>query len=112
MARASARASENVAGDIFVDDSCIDCETCRIVAPAVFARSERLGQSIVARQPAPPGEALRARVATVSCPTSSIGSESKVDLHDAVAALPDPIEGEVYYCGYASESSFGAASYL
>jgi glyoxylase-like metal-dependent hydrolase (beta-lactamase superfamily II) len=51
-------------------------------------------------------------MAIVSCPTSSIGSESKADLHDAVAALPDPIEGEVYYCGYASESSFGAASYL
>jgi glyoxylase-like metal-dependent hydrolase (beta-lactamase superfamily II) len=51
-------------------------------------------------------------MALVSCPTSSIGSESKVDLHDAVAALPDPIEGEVYYCGYAAESSYGAASYL
>jgi glyoxylase-like metal-dependent hydrolase (beta-lactamase superfamily II) len=29
-----------------------------------------------------------------------------------VDALPDPIAGEVFYCGYASESSFGAASYL
>jgi ferredoxin len=97
VARAASRASENAPGDLFVDDSCIDCETCRIVAPGVFVRSGRLGQSIVARQPLAPEEALRARMALVSCPTSSIGSESKVDLHDAVAALPDPIEGEVYY---------------
>jgi ferredoxin len=27
---------ENVAGDFFVDDSCIDCDTCRQVAPATF----------------------------------------------------------------------------
>jgi glyoxylase-like metal-dependent hydrolase (beta-lactamase superfamily II)/ferredoxin len=112
MARASARASENAPGDLFVDDSCIDCGTCRVLAPGVFARSGRLGQSVVGRQPASAGEALRARMAVVSCPTSSIGSESKVDLSDAVSALPFPIEGEVYYCGYASESSYGAASYL
>jgi glyoxylase-like metal-dependent hydrolase (beta-lactamase superfamily II)/ferredoxin len=112
MARASARASENAPGDLFVDDSCIDCETCRVLAPEVFARSGRLGQSVVGRQPIAAGEALRARMAIVSCPTSSIGSEGKVDLHDAVAALPYPVEAEVHYCGYASESSYGAASYL
>src|SRR5580704_10994360 len=112
MARASARASENAPGDLFVDDSCIDCETCRVLAPEVFTRSRRLGQSVVGRQPTAASEALRARMAIVSCPTSSIGSESKVDLHDAVAALPLPIEGEVHYCGYASESSYGAASYF
>ncbi|MGO9836735.1 MAG: MBL fold metallo-hydrolase [Polyangiaceae bacterium] len=112
MARASARASENAPGDLFVDDSCIDCETCRVLAPEVFTRSRRLGQSVVGRQPIAASEALRARMAIVSCPTSSIGSESKADLHDAVASLPQPIEGEVHYCGYASESSYGAASYL
>src|SRR6202041_1894034 len=37
---------------------------------------------------------------------------SKADVHDAVAALPVSIEGEVHYCGFASESSYGAASYL
>jgi glyoxylase-like metal-dependent hydrolase (beta-lactamase superfamily II)/ferredoxin len=112
MARASARARENVTGDLFVDDSCIDCETCRVLAPRVFVRSERLGQSIVAQQPTSASEALRARMAIVSCPTSSIGSESKTDLHDAIAALPLPIERDVCYCGYASERSYGAASYL
>jgi len=112
MARESARASENAPGDLFVDDSCIDCETCRVLAPDVFARSRRLGQSVVARQPSAASEALRARMAIVSCPTSSIGSESKADLYDAIAALPLAVEGEVLYCGYASKSSYGAASYL
>jgi glyoxylase-like metal-dependent hydrolase (beta-lactamase superfamily II) len=51
-------------------------------------------------------------MAIVSCPTSSIGSVSKVGLVDAMAALPDLIDGGVYYCGYAAESSFGAASYF
>ncbi len=43
MARISARLADNAPGDYFVDDSCIDCETCRIVAPQVFERSDRLG---------------------------------------------------------------------
>src|SRR5580700_1206720 len=96
MARKSARASENAPGDLFVDDSCIDCETCRVLAPEVFTRSRRLGQSVVGRQPIAEGEALRARMAIVSCPTSSIGSESKAELHDAVAALPLPIESTLW----------------
>ena len=83
-----------------------------MLAPEVFTRSGRLGQSVVGRQPASASEALRARMAIVSCPTSSIGSESKADLHDAVEALPLLVEGDVHYCGYASESSYGAASYL
>jgi glyoxylase-like metal-dependent hydrolase (beta-lactamase superfamily II)/ferredoxin len=112
VARPSARLSQNAPGDFFVDDSCIDCETCRIVAPGTFTRSDRVGMSVVRRQPDSPAEALRAKMALVSCPTSSIGTESKVDVRDAVEALPDPITSDVFFCGYASESSFGASSYL
>jgi glyoxylase-like metal-dependent hydrolase (beta-lactamase superfamily II)/ferredoxin len=112
VARISARLDDNAPGDFFVDDACIDCETCRIVAPSVFARSDRLGLSIVHRQPASSSDALRAKMALVSCPTSAIGTASKVDVHDAIDALPDPVAPDVYYCGYASESSYGAASYL
>jgi glyoxylase-like metal-dependent hydrolase (beta-lactamase superfamily II)/ferredoxin len=112
MARASARASENAPGDLFVDDSCIDCGTCRVLAPGVFTRSLQLGRSVVGRQPTSAIETLNARMAIVSCPTSSIGSESKADLNDAVEALPARVEGEVHYCGYAAESSYGAASYF
>jgi len=33
-------------------------------------------------------------------------------MRPALASLPEPIDGNVYRCGYASESSFGAISYL
>jgi glyoxylase-like metal-dependent hydrolase (beta-lactamase superfamily II)/ferredoxin len=112
VARLSARLSDNAPGDFFVDDAGIDCETCRILAPRVFERSDRLGLSVVGRQPASTEDALRAKMAIVSCPTSAIGTASKVDVKDAVLALPEWIAPDVYYCGYAAESSFGAASYL
>ena len=112
MARAAARLEENASGDFFVDDACIDCETCRHIAPALFARSDRAGMSIVARQPRSDAERLRAKMALVSCPTSAIGSVTKADVREAVDAFPEPIEGGVHYCGFAAEGSYGASSYL
>jgi len=115
VARLSARLSENAPGDFFVDDACIDCETCRVLAPRVFERSGKLGLSVVRRQPASAEDEVRAKMAIVSCPTSAIGTVSKVDLREAIDALPDaiaPDAPDVFYCGYAAESSFGAASYL
>ena len=38
MAQLKARRPENVDGDFFVDTSCIDCDTCRWMAPDVFGR--------------------------------------------------------------------------
>jgi glyoxylase-like metal-dependent hydrolase (beta-lactamase superfamily II)/ferredoxin len=111
MARASARLPENVPGDFFVDATCIDCDTCRQVAPAVFAQSSR-SLAYVHHQPATPEERHRALMALVACPTASIGTESPAEARAAAVAFPEPIEGEVYYCGYASEHSYGASSYL
>jgi glyoxylase-like metal-dependent hydrolase (beta-lactamase superfamily II)/ferredoxin len=111
MARAQDRLAENAAGDLFVDSSCIDCDTCRWLAPAVFDRSRR-GLSFVRRQPAGGDERRRALMALVSCPTSSIGSASKDGVTAAAAALPDEIAPDLFYCGYASESSYGASAYL
>jgi glyoxylase-like metal-dependent hydrolase (beta-lactamase superfamily II)/ferredoxin len=100
----------NVGGDFFVDASCIDCDTCRIVAPSTFARVGE--QSAVVRQPEGDGETLAAQKAAVACPTSSIGSSSKSLVREAVAAFPERIDGDVHFCGYTAESSFGAHSYL
>jgi glyoxylase-like metal-dependent hydrolase (beta-lactamase superfamily II)/ferredoxin len=112
VARISARLSDNAAGDFFVDAACIDCGTCRVLAPEVFRRSDRLGLSVVGTQPTTQGQALRAKMALISCPTSAIGTQSKVPLDDAMQALPDPILEDVLHCGYAAESSYGAQSYL
>jgi glyoxylase-like metal-dependent hydrolase (beta-lactamase superfamily II)/ferredoxin len=112
VARVAQRLPENAPGAFFVDDSCIDCDACRQIAPATFARSRRLGQSIVAAQPASVAAETRARMAVVACPTASIGSSPKRPVGDAVAAFPERIEDEVYYCGWHAEASYGAASYL
>jgi ferredoxin len=112
MARLEDRLSDNAPGDYFVDSSCIDCDTCRFVAPSVFARSDAHGQSVVLRQPRAEDERLRAAMALVACPTSSIGTAAKADVLLASTAFPEPLSERVYYCGYASESSYGASSYL
>src|SRR5688572_27347707 len=111
MARFTLRLPENAPGDLFVDSSCIDCDTCRQIAPSVFARSRR-GLSFVQEQPGDAAARHRAVMALVACPTSSIGSESHADVAEAVRSFPEPIEDPVYYCGFTSEASFGASSYL
>ena len=102
------RLEANVPGDFFVDSTCIDCDACRIFAPTVF--SDAADQSFVFHQPVNDEELLAAQKALVSCPTSSIGSAHSA--RPATEALPELIEDDVYRCGYASESSFGAISYF
>ena len=54
MARVDLRHPANAAGDWFVDERCIDCGTCRELAPALFA--DVGPQSVVSRQPASPAD--------------------------------------------------------
>jgi len=112
MAEMSERLSENAAGEFYVDSTCIDCDACRQIAPAVFARLDRKQQSYVYRQPGGEREAHRALMALVACPTASIGTAHKTSAAAAASSFPEPVEAEVYYCGYAAESSFGASSYF
>lgn len=109
MARAALRIVENVAGDFFVDSTCIDCDACRQIAPAVFRDAG--DQSAVYHQPEGADELLAAQRALISCPTASIGDVAKRDMKAAIATLPEPIAGGLYRCGYTSESSFGAVSW-
>jgi glyoxylase-like metal-dependent hydrolase (beta-lactamase superfamily II)/ferredoxin len=111
MAHLAHRRSENIAGDFYVDTSCIDCDTCRWMAPTVFNRSGN--QSAVYHQPQDAIERLLAMQALLSCPTASIGTVAKpTDITTAQASLPVLIADNVYHCGYHSEQSYGAASYL
>ncbi len=111
MAHLTQRRSENIAGDFYVDNSCIDCDTCRWMAPTVF---DRLGEmSAVYHQPIDPPERLQAMQALLSCPTASIGTIDKPeDIKQAQASLPLLVTENVYHCGYHSEKSYAAASYL
>ena len=111
MARIEERLPENAEGEFYVDASCIDCATCRVVAPAVFGSLPR-DLAYVHHQPATEAENERAMMALVACPTASIGTVHRSDAREAAGAFPEPLEDEVHYCGYAAEASFGASSYL
>ena len=112
MAQLASRLAENVSGDFYVDSTCIDCDTCRWIAPEVFARADAIEQSFVVRQPEAEPARTRSLMALVACPTASIGTVSKLDARSAAARFPELIADEIYYCGYTSEKSFGASSYL
>ncbi len=110
MANPNRAYARNLSGNFFVDDTCIDCDLCRQIEPEVFTQDE--DHSIVYHQPASPSEAHRAGMALVACPTGSIGTRSKIDIRAATSSYPDLIEENVYFCGFASPNSYGAASYL
>jgi glyoxylase-like metal-dependent hydrolase (beta-lactamase superfamily II)/ferredoxin len=110
MANVEKRLSGNVPGDFFVDSSCIDCDACRQLAPEVFRDAG--DASVVFHQPASLAETRRTLTALVACPTGSIGSLTPQDFRAGIDAFPMPISENVYFCGFTSESSFGAWSYL
>jgi len=111
MANLKQKRPQNVAGDFFVDQTCIDCDTCRWMAPTVFNRQE--GQSAVYHQPENETERQQALQALLACPTASIGTvEKPKDIKQVQDQFPLPIADGVYHCGYHSEDSFGAASYF
>ncbi len=113
MANANARHAANAPGDFFVDTTCIDCDTCRWLAPETF---HDIGdQSAVHTQPTSPADRLAALQALVSCPTASIGvtqAGSRAALREVSPSFPLLVEDDVFYCGYHAESSFGAASWF
>ncbi|HSB62563.1 MAG TPA: MBL fold metallo-hydrolase [Thermoanaerobaculia bacterium] len=111
MARPHLRLPANVPGDFFVDSTCIDCATCRQMAPEVFAPGD--GFSYVASQPGDPAAEARALKALVACPTGSIGAANRAAMtREAANSFPEPYGDGVCFCGYTSEKSFGAWSWL
>ncbi|MBG1260947.1 MBL fold metallo-hydrolase [Nostoc commune] len=111
MAHLNQRRSQNVNGDFYVDTTCIDCDTCRWMAPEVFYDVD--DQSAVYHQPTNEAERLAALEALLACPTSSIGTvEKPKDIKVAQQQFPILVAENIYHCGYHSEKSYGAASYL
>jgi hypothetical protein len=51
-------------------------------------------------------------MAIAACPTASIGTTRKYDARRGVDAFPTLINENIYFCGFTSEASFGAWSYL
>lgn len=116
MADLEKKLPANADGLFYVDSTCIDCGTCRWVAPESFDQAGP--KSRVYAQPQSDQAHVEAGVALLACPVAAIGTDGKADLGAAREALPQKIgepatgDGAVYYLGYHSRKSFGAASYL
>ncbi|MCA9056223.1 MAG: MBL fold metallo-hydrolase [Planctomycetaceae bacterium] len=110
MANPRQSVPENVAGDFFVDSTCIDCDACRQIAPQVFAEADET--SYVHAQPVAAGDRRDAIHALLSCPTGSIGCLADDEVKAARNDFPLPVDGPVFYCGFNSPKSFGGNSYF
>ena len=109
MARVALRHRANVTGEWFVDERCIDCGTCRELAPALFASVGE--QSVVVAQPA--GAATTdAWLAAQACPTQSIGTVHHVPRPGRLFPREVGPGRGVFDCGYCSPDSFGATSWF
>ena len=102
--------NENVLGDFFVGSTCIDCDACRQIAPAVFSQAAET--SDVSHQPERLEDRRSALHALLSCPTGSIGCLGDNDAKAVMADFPLLVENPVYYCGFNSPKLFGGNSYF
>jgi glyoxylase-like metal-dependent hydrolase (beta-lactamase superfamily II)/ferredoxin len=102
----------NVGENFFVDCTCINCDTCRQLAPRSFVETGEY--SSVYRQPSNEEEVIQAYQALLACPVGSIGARIPDKPHQKIAreSFPIQLEPNVYYNGFNSEKSFGANSYF
>lgn len=110
MANLKLRVAEDVVGDFFVDSTCIDCDTCRQLAPNVFGEAPE--HAYVKHQPSRPEDHRAALHALVSCHTGSIGYVGEDSPKTVMDDFPLLIEEPVYYCGFNSPKSYGGNSYF
>ena len=108
------RRPANAHGNLFVDESCIDCDTCRWMAPATYGRAGT--KSYVHTQPEGDDTAI-ALAAAVACPTGSIRTQTpEPSMRGIVESFPLPIDADrlprVSHLGYHCAASFGATPYL
>jgi glyoxylase-like metal-dependent hydrolase (beta-lactamase superfamily II)/ferredoxin len=109
MARVDLRHPGNAPGDWFVDTRCIDCGTCRDIAPNLFV--DRGGLTVVARQP-DPEDGFDPWLAAQACPTTSIGTQSRQTRPGRLYPREITDGSGVFDCGYCAESSFGASAWF
>lgn len=112
MADLNKRLTTNIDGNFFVDATCINCDTCRQLAPKTFHEDDEY--SAVYHQPQDELDLFHAYQALLACPVGSIGVVTKnTELRKtAQESFPIELAGGVYYNGFNSEKSFGANSYF
>lgn len=63
---------DNVPGNYYVNQYCIDCQLCQDLAPENFACNEEEEYHYISKQPDSPFEELQVLEALESCPAESI----------------------------------------
>ena len=105
----------NVEGNLYVDYTCINCDTCLWMCPSTFSK---VGAKVgVISQPTTPAEKLLAYAAMVACPVGAINVYQPDPLmFEALDLFPMLIDPErlpnVYHCGYHSQTTFGGIPYF
>lgn len=110
MASPAKRLPNNVAGDFFVDSTCINCDTCRQYAPGIF--EDDGNYSYIKVQPEEPEDQRLAFRALLACPTGSIGTQGVNETRTVIDDFPLEIEDDVFACGFNSPKSYGGHSYF
>ncbi|PKO19442.1 ferredoxin [candidate division BRC1 bacterium HGW-BRC1-1] len=75
MADKTQKYPDNAEGKFYVDNTCIDCDACRQIAPDNFQRNEDAGYTFVSKQPENEQEAELCQEALEGCPVESIGND-------------------------------------
>lgn len=107
--------AKNVEGNLFIDQSCIDCGVCEWMCPSVFARKSLF--TLVHKQPETEQEKMAAYGAMVSCPVGAINTHAPDPLaKQALDLFPALINSEqlpnLFHLGFHAEESFGAIPYF
>jgi len=110
MANFNTRAPENAPGEFCVDATCIDCDTCRQLAPATFG--ETAAYAFVHTQPQTSEDTRQALRALLACPTGSIGTVHPHNIKAVRTDFPLHLDDGVFYCGFNSPKSYGGNSYF
>ena len=105
MANFNTRVPENAPGEFCVDATCIDCDTCRQLAPATFG--ETAAYAFVHTQPQTSEDTRQALRALLACPTGSIGTVHPHNIKAVRTDFPLHLDDGVFYCGFNSPKSYG-----
>lgn len=110
MADIHKKLAENVAGEFFIDSTCINCINCSSMAPEFFR--EAGSYHVVYKQPETAEQVRRAMQVLVCCPVGAIGTVNRAALKEVMADFPLPVDDNVFYSGFNSPRTAGGASYF
>ena len=87
---------QNVKGNLFVDESCIDCDVCRWMCPTIYGRKGI--KAAVIKQPSTNEDKLHAYSAMISCPVGAIRTLAADPIvKQALDIFPSEVIGYFYY---------------